>query len=465
MRARLIPVVSAALLLLGAASQAAARPATISGKVPGGAPKVGGEIVSTVSAVRADTGRLLDVDLLGRAGRYRLRVQPGPVIVLARVVPRRGRAKVRSSRVTRVKSGARKRVRVTKKRPKPRKRRPRRSVARAAQRNTNLVKVTTAGSVVTNGEPGTDTRALEGMMTHEVWSAGQRAPCDVEVYVDRGSGDFEAMQAEVRLQQGPGFDPGTRVTPRWHLPRYRPNSTISTQLTLGADGNTISGTVSARGRSGKRITRSVSGTWRGFFFSGNSTDNAFDRALDEIFRELCKAGLSEIGGTFSGEATITPPGSRWTWNGTVAFERLGGDDLPGAFGTYRVAPSGGVVTYRASGRSPYEACQMSGTKQFNIPPGSGSITVFGSPPEGFDPYTYGGSISTQPGWLMEVTLSSCQPGAESREGKTSMVFPAGLPWDTGQEQFTSEDGREYIGTHTNAQGGVSYSWSWSFAGN
>jgi hypothetical protein len=312
--------------------------------------------------------------------------------------------------------------------------------------------------------PGTDTRALEGMMTHEVWSAGQRAPCDVEVYVDRGSDDFDAIQAEVALQQSPAFDPGTRVTPRWHLPRYRPNSTISTQLTLGADGNSISGTVSARGRSGKRITRSVSGTWRGFFFSGDSTNNAFDRALDEIFRELCNAGLIEILGTFSGEATI-PPGARWTWNGTVAFQRLGGDDLPGAFGTYTVAPSGGVVTYVASGRYPHAVCQMSGTRQFNIPPGSGSISVFGSPPEGFDPYTYGGSISTQPSWLMEVRLSGCQMGAENLEGTTQMEFVGGLPWDTGQEQFASENGREYVGTHSLAQGGISYSWSWSFAGN
>ena len=78
---------------------------------------------------------------------------------------------------------------------------------------------------------------------------------------------------------------------------------------------------------------------------------------------------------------------------------------------------------------------MSGTKQFNIPPGSGSISVFGSPPEGFDPYTDGGAISTQPSWLMEVTLSSCEPGAESLEGTTERS-PGGLPWDTGQQQFS-----------------------------
>ena len=210
--------------------------------------------------------------------------------------------------------------------------------------------MTTAGSVITNGVPGTDTRALEGMMTCEVWSAGQRAPCEVEVYVDRGSGEFEAMQAEVRLQQWPCFDPGTRVTPRWHLPRYWPNSTISTQLTLGADENTISGTVSARGRSGKRFTRSVSGTWHGFFF-WQLHEQRVRQGPRQIFRELCKAAERDRGHV-SGEATITRPGSRWTWNGTVAFERLGGDDLPGAFGTYQVAPSGGVVTYVASGNSP-----------------------------------------------------------------------------------------------------------------
>ena len=181
-------------------------------------------------------------------------------------------------------------------------------------------------------------------------------------------------------------------------------------------------------------------------------------------QELCKAGLIEIGGAFSGETTITPPGSRWTWNGTVAFERLGGDDLPGAFGTYSVAPSGGVVTYVASGNSPNVACQMSGTKQFDIPPGSGSIPSSEARRRASTRYTIRrrhlhAARVADGGHAVLLQARRGGPGGHEGDG-----LPGGLPWDTGQEQYSSEDGREYIGTRSQAQGGVSYSWSWAFAG-
>src|SRR5215210_1703919 len=110
-------IASAALLTFGAAApHAAARPATISGKVPGGAPKVGGNIVSRISAANPATSRVLDVALLRPTGRYTLRVPPGPVVALSRVVPRQGKPKLSSSRISKVRSGQRRRVAVTRKR-------------------------------------------------------------------------------------------------------------------------------------------------------------------------------------------------------------------------------------------------------------------------------------------------------------------------------------------------------------
>jgi hypothetical protein len=445
---RALALVAAALLLLGTApSQAAAKPATVSGRVPGGAPKVAGQVVSTVAAVNPATARYLSSKPLAPGGRYSFRVPPGPLLVLARVLPRTGKPKVSSSRIAKVRSGQRKRVKVTKKRPRARRRR----TAHAGQGITvDLVKVSTFGSTVSNGVPGTDARALDGMMVTDVWQAAQRAPCDVEVYVDRDSPDFRAIEAEIALQNSPAFDPSTRVVPRYNDPRYQPTARIQAHLTLGPDGDTVTGQVVARERNGNTHARSVNGTWGRFFFENGPS--GFSRALDDIFKELCGAGLSEISGSFSGSASL---GGRanFTWNGGVGFKRVV-ENIPGAFGAYFV--SSGLVTYTVSGMSPSADCQISGTQQINLPPTSGSINVNGSPPDGLEPYTY--SISVPPPYpgTMEGTRSGCSDS--TAEGTRETIMLPASPLDTGQSQQVSEDGITYKGSYT-GDSGAQYDWA------
>ena len=441
-------IASAALLTFGAAApHAAARPATISGKVPGGAPKLGGKTVSRIAAANPGTSRVLAVDLLKANGRYTLRVPPGPVVVLSRVVPKQGKPKLSSSRISKLKSGQRKRVAVTRKRPRPRRRRR----ARGAQGIVvDLVKVSTYGSTVASGSPGSDSRALEGMMDSEVFEAGRRAPCDVEVYVDRASPDFKAIEAEIALQQSPYFDPSTRVVPRYNDPRHQPTVRIQAHLKLGSDGSSLTGEVVAKEKNGNTHVRIVSGDWRTFFFQEGT--NAFRRGLDDIFKELCGAGLSEISGTFGGSGSL---GGRanFTWNGGIVFKRVV-ENIPGAFGTYLV--SSGLVTYTVSGMSPSADCQISGTQQINLPPNSGSITVNGSPPDGLEPYTYGISVPPPYPSTMEGTRSGCSDS--SVEGTRETIMLPASPLDTGQSQQVSEDGIVYRGSYT-GDSGAQYNWA------
>ena len=316
----------------------------------------------------------------------------------------------------------------------------------------DLVKVSTYGSTVTNGVPGTDSRALEGMMVTEVFVAGQRAPCDVEVYVDHDSPDFRAIEAEVALQQSPLFDPSTRVVPRYNDPRYRPTARIQAHLTLGPDGDTVTGEVVAKERNGNSHARSVNGGWHRFFFEEGAS--AFSRALDDIFKELCGAGLSEISGTFSGSSTISSR-TNYRWNGSVVFKRLV-ENVPGAFGSYLV--SSGLVTYTASGLSPTADCQVSGTTQVSLPPNGGSIGVFGTPPEGLEPYTYSINVPAPYPGSMEVTWSSCSDA--SANGTKETISLGGSPLDTGQSQQVSEHGITYRGSYTNdSQFSTQYDWA------
>lgn len=446
----------ALLLLVVTAPAASAKRATVTGKAPAASAKLYGRSMGTVAAVGAETSRMLGTARLRKGVRYTLKVAPGAVVVLTPIVSKSGRVKVASSRIARLRSGKRRSLNATRRRPRPRRRR-----AGAAQAGRHIVKYSVHGSKVTNAPPGLSDHAVDEMMHYETWVAGEKAPCTAEQYVDRESDDFKAIQAEVALQQSPQFDPRTRVTPKWHLPRYTPTSRISIQMTVGADGNTVSGRVTARGiKTGRTISIPVSGTVSSFFFS-DDTPNALDQALDALFAALCfPTGLEQISGTFSGDSTI-PPGSKYSWNGSVVFKRLGGSQAPGATGSYPVGS--GLVTYAASGQYPYAACQMSGTMQFNLPPNSGTIGVTGSPPNGLEPYDYGIHVPVPFPGTMDVTLSSCAPGAESLEGTTQTV-PVGSDPLAPRQQYRSDDGLAYQGSESQTESGVSVNYSWSLKG-
>jgi hypothetical protein len=441
-------VASAAFLTLGlAAPHAVAKPATVTGKAPASA-KVAGHSPGTVMAVGAATSRVLAARRLGSRGTYKLRVAPGPVVVLTPVVSRSGKVKVASSRVTRLKSGKRKRVRVTKTRPRPRRRR-----AAAAQAGSRSVRYSVYGSTVSGDAGALSGKSVDAMLSSDAWQAGARAPCPATQFADRRSDAFKAIQAEVALQNSPAFDPGSRITPKWDLPQNTPNTRINMQVSVAGDSATA--TITAHGK-GKTVSRQVSGTISSLWFS--DPPNAISQALDEIFEELCRGGLETIAGTFTGETTM-PAGEHWRWNGSASFARQGPAEIPGANGNYLL--TSGLVTYIASGRFPYAACQMSGNQQFNLQ--NGSIGVFGSPPEGLEPYTYGIDVGPMYPGTMEVTVSSCEPGAESLEGSRQTVPVGGPPLDP-RETYQSDDGLVYDGTESRNEGGVATTYTWSLRG-
>jgi hypothetical protein len=92
------------------------------------------------------------------------------------------------------------------------------------------------------------------------------------------------------------------------------------------------------------------------------------------------------------------------------------------------------------------------------------MTVGGSPPAGLEPYDYGIHIPVVYPGTMDVSLSSCQPGAESLEGSRQSVTVGGDPLAPGGTYF-SQDGLEFAGTDSDSSGGASWEVSWSLAGS
>ncbi len=233
-----------------------------------------------------------------------------------------------------------------------------------------------------------------------------------------------------------------------------PYARISTRVTV--TGNTATATITAQGN-GRTVSRQVSGTVSELFFG--DPPNTMSSALDQIFEELCRPdGLETISGTFSGESTMSS-GSHFRWNGSVVFTRLCSPDVPGANGNY--SATSGSVTYTASGRFPYAACQMNGNQQFNL--NGGSMAVFGSPTQPLEQYTYSIDIGPLYPGPMDVAVSSCEPGAESQEGTTQSIPVGGPPLDP-RESYISADGFDYQGIETQSESGVSFTYSWALRG-
>ena len=289
------------------------------------------------------------------------------------------------------------------------------------------------------------------MMTHEVWRAARAAPCDVTLYADRESQQFRDIVQEVALQRSDAFDPGTRVVPKYNDRANQPEARIAAHLTLGPDGDSITGQVVAREKNGNLHARNVTGGWVRFFFSNGP--NAFTRALDDIMKELCGAGLSEISGTFTGSSV---PGGRtsYRWNGSVVFKRAV-ENIPGATGQYLI--ESGFVTFIASGLSPTAACQVSGTEQIALQPRTGSMGVFGTPPDALEPYNYSISVPFPYPGTMDVIWSSC--AEPSYDGTHETISVGGAPLSTGQTSFVSDDGLVYRGSYSDPNYSTEYSWN------
>ena len=152
-------------------------------------------------------------------------------------------------------------------------------------------------------------------------------------------------------------------------------------------------------------------------------------------------------------------------HGNVTFTRFTPAIFGGATGSYNV--SSGEYTLTASGLdvTGATACQQSGSKQFTIPTGSGSIDVFSNEPTYLEPYEYSFSVvAVAPSDTMDITLHSCPPGAEDYEGHVWDDFPVGgLDLSPGST-YISADGITYAGSHSESFGAASLEQNWSFTG-
>ena len=177
--------------------------------------------------------------------------------------------------------------------------------------------------------------------------------------------------------------------------------------------------------------------------------------------------INHLSGNFSGEISISTSAgpSVHSWSGGATLDRTTPDVIGGPNGAYSL--SAGSVTYHLSGiEGLISACHWSGTAVIGLPHpggGSGSATVFGTPPEFMAPYEYSIQVITPPPPAAEIefTRSNCPEGADELED-TKEKIPFLVEFDTGLQQ--SEDGIHFAGSTEKKEGGVTLKQSWVFEG-
>jgi hypothetical protein len=221
---------------------------------------------------------------------------------------------------------------------------------------------------------------------------------------------------------------------------------------------------------------------------GNPASFTFTAAVGDraraVFRAVSKAGVAEgewvqpiknfslrkIAGNFTGSADWpvgTSGTGHFSWNGGATFERNLPAGYPGALGGYNLIA--GTVTYTASGfyTGGDAACNMSGSRFFDLPHGSGSLSVNPvdqTAPFRPGPHEYNGRVPViAQNSTMTVTLSGCADPSVNDEQRTVSV--GGDPLDMGSDPHRSDDGINYAGSYSRNDGGVAQDWSWTLMGS
>ena len=447
-----------ATLALGA-PPAGAAPATLKGTVVGPALPDSGQGVASVRAIEAKTGVVGGADFTaGKRDRWRLRISPGAYALDAATVPLAGGKVVdRLVAFARARSGKTEKLklRLKRKRKRAHHRATRRAPARVAE-GFGDVDVGYPAIWVKQWEiqsPNPDLGVLrKGMVnmliTDLVAGFGETPGCDA-VIVERER--IDEVINEQRLQQLPGFDPGTAVRQGRLI---RDNASVTGTLTEAGGQITMSATYSDR-RTGRTRTVNVQGPGEALF-------DLEQKLAAKLVEVICHDTINEIAGTFDIEIDT---GSIFTYAGNVTFTRFTPAIFGGATGTYKV--SSGQYTLTASGRdvSGATACRQSGSKQFTIPAGTGSIDVFSNEPTYLEPYEYGFSVAAGgPSSTMDITLHGCPPGAEEYEGHVWAGWPVGGLALSTNRTYISDDGIDYAGSHSEGFGGASFEQNWSFTG-
>lgn len=412
-----------ALLGLSLVVVPSAAASTIVGKAPGKLVKFGGSPFGRVLAVEAATARPKAGAAYTKSGRYRLSVPRGKYLVLAPVKGKGGRTLVARSRIFRMKAGQRKQVKTSRKTPKPRKKK-KKPAQRADAAAGRRIKVSVFNSSITGGGLEHLGPGLDSILVTDLFEAKEGIDCPVEIYVDRQSNEFRAIQQEVQLQNSPAFDPGTRVTPLYNTRRYTPTVRITAALT--ASGNSLTGSIAARDISSGAVKASHPVNRR-----TNTLLNGFPDELHRLLEELCEPGPPErFAGTVSGTGTYdatelgTGNSLRATWNATLALVEVPSVvPVPvGPDAAYKL--QSGTLHYSFTGHVSDCAVAGSGPVDLGSQPdlqAPGVLQLFDG-----DPRTYQFTIPLPVLVSVPGTMSSCDDPND--EGKDFDVVPGlGVP--------------------------------------
>lgn len=329
----------AALLLLAAAAAFGAAPATastITGKLVGAKLPTARAGFAFVRAVNPDTG-IIVADKRVRNGRYSLKVPAGSYLLLASTTPFRGKAGVdRIVGKVKVRKGARKSVRLTFKRKKPRLRIPKipglptfsafPSGAHASFVNVKYPAVWVQHFTVSGpSEWSVLRKGMADMLITDIL-AYLPAACN-GVVVEREH--LTDIINEQLLQQGPGFDPTTRV-PLGHIIAH--NRVVNGSIVVS--GQTATMTVN--------VENVAAGTTRSVTRSGPA-DRPFEleqSVVQEVVRLICgDKPPSAYEGPVSGKQEAPEQTLSWSGNVRLKLVELGprdGDVPAGEYAYYEV---------------------------------------------------------------------------------------------------------------------------------
>jgi hypothetical protein len=438
---------------------------TITGKAPGKPAVFNGSPVGGVLAIAPATASAKAGARYAKGGRYRLTVPRGTYLVLAPVRGKGGRVVTTRSRIFRLRKGQRRKVATTKKTPRPRKKKKKSKASRRAQAAAGqLLKVSVFGSRVTGQGFEVLSRGLDSMIEVDLFPAKNGVPCPLEVYVDRQSDAFRAVQAEVRLQQSPAFDPSTRVRPLYNLPRYRPKYRIT--ATLRGSGNSLTGSIVARQLSNGRVKASQPVRRR-----ADSVLQGFQSELHALLMELCEPGPPE---TYSGSVSGTArydEGELGTgnhldanWNAPVSLRRAAPLPVPGApLAAYKLVS--GTLHY--SFRGHLNDCSVEGSGPVDLP-SQPDIGPLPSVLEFYDddPRTYRFQIPIPLFATVPGTQSGCDDPNEEGEG-FDLNIALGVPWLVSAPlpggPVADDWSLSGTGSGNNGPGSPDQTWGWSLS--
>jgi hypothetical protein len=179
------------------------------------------------------------------------------------------------------------------------------------------------------------------------------------------------------------------------------------------------------------------------------------------WRQEIQGSIEHIRGTIQGSIVESrlDGDSRLDWQGNAAFDL----DPSSLNGNRLFKTASGDYTVTASGVGSY-GCTQSGTKQFMLSAGDGSLfipnlTTDPAPPPPYQ-YSFGAGVAgpTQP--TIDVLLSSCPDKANN--GKTDTI-PAPVVYDSNGFR-TSSDGIDFSGSWSETKSTTTEMQSWSFHG-